>query len=68
MLAIGEQVNVRVAADDFGQAFAELALEETHDLADSLQRKTFAAQLADDRHFCEVLHGVHTAMARRAAA
>src|ERR1700733_14819936 len=61
-LAIGEQVNVRAAADDFGQAFAKLALKETHDLADSLQGEAFAAQFTDDGHFSEVLHRVETAM------
>jgi hypothetical protein len=63
MGAVGEQVNVGVAANDFGEAFAELALEVTHDLADSLQGKTFAAQLADDGDFGKVLDGIKTAVA-----
>jgi hypothetical protein len=45
MSAIGEQVNVRVAADNFSQPFADLTLQETHDLAYSLQGKALAAKL-----------------------
>jgi hypothetical protein len=63
MSAIGEQVNVGVAANDFGKAFPELTLQEPHDFADALQGKTFAAQLADDRHLSEVLHRVQTVVA-----
>jgi predicted component of type VI protein secretion system len=46
MGAVGEQVNVGVAANDFGEAFAELALEVTHDLADSLQGETSSQMTA----------------------
>src|ERR1700690_4442174 len=55
-------MNVGTAADDFREALAELALEEAHNLADSLKGEAFAAQLADHRHFGEILHRVQTAM------
>ncbi len=61
--AVGEQVNVGGAADDVGQAFAELALQEAHDLSYPLQREALAAQFADDGYFGEVLQGIHTTMA-----
>ncbi len=60
--AIGEQVNVGGAADDFSEGLADLAVQEAHDLSYSLQREAFAAKLADDGHFREVLHGVEAAM------
>src|SRR5580704_8632853 len=60
MSTVGEQVNIGIAADDFGETFTELTLQEPHDFADSLQGKTFAAQLANDRHLGEILHRVQT--------
>src|SRR4029077_17575168 len=63
MGAVGEQMYVGGSSNDFAQAFAELALQETHDLADSLERETFAPEFADDGHFHDVLHGVKATMA-----
>src|SRR5579863_6115751 len=62
MLAVGEQMNIGVAADDLGQAFAEFALQETHHFADGLQREAFAFEFADHRDFIDVLHGIEAAM------
>ena len=62
MSSVGEQMNVGVAADNLGEAFTEFAIQETHDLSYPLQRDAFAAQLAYDRNFGEILHGVETAM------
>ena len=50
------------AGDGFGQAFAELALQEAHHLAHPLQRETAAAQFADDRDFGQVFNRVQAAM------
>jgi hypothetical protein len=61
--AVGEQVNVGVATDDIGETFAEFAVQETHDLSYPLQREAFAAELADNDNFGEILHGVEAAMA-----
>ena len=61
--AIGEQVNVGGAADDFGEAFAELTVQKAHDLSYPLQGEALAAKLADDGDFGEVLQGIEAAMA-----
>jgi hypothetical protein len=63
MRAVGEQMYVGSSAHDFSEAFAELALQESHDLADSLEREAFAPEFADHRHLHDVLHGVKAAMA-----
>ncbi len=60
--AIGEQVNVGGATDDFSEGFADLAGQKAHDLSYPLQGKAFAAKLANDGHFGEVLHGVEATM------
>src|SRR5271155_4565561 len=64
MCSIGEQVNIRVAADNFSESFPELPIQETHDLSYPLQRDPLAPQLAYDCYFGEVLHGIKTAMSR----
>ena len=63
MSAVGEQVNLGVAADDFCEVLAELPLQEAHDLSYALQGEAFAPQLADYGDFGQVLHGVQAAMA-----
>ena len=60
--AIGEQVNVGGATDDFSEGLADLAGQEAHDLSYPLQGKALAPKLADDGHFGEVLHGVEATM------
>src|SRR6266576_1039024 len=62
MFAVCEEMNFRVAVDDFGQAFAEFAVEEADDLSYSLQRKSFAAKLADDDDLGELIHRVAATM------
>jgi len=51
MRSVRQQVVVGAAADDFGQSLANFAVKKAHDLADALQRKSLAAQFADDGHF-----------------
>src|ERR1700731_3970602 len=63
MRAIGKQVYVGTAGNNFAETLTELALQETHDFADSLQREAFAAEFADYCHFHYVLHRVEAAVA-----
>jgi hypothetical protein len=62
MRAVSEQMYVGGSSNDFAEAFAKLALQETHDLADALEREAFAPELADDGRFHDVLQGVKAAM------
>ena len=61
--AIGEQMHIGGAADDFSEAFAEFPIQEAHDLSYSLQREALAPKFADDGDFGKVLHRVEAAMA-----
>lgn len=63
MRAIGEEMNIGVAADNFSETLAKLPLQETHDLSYPLEREAFAAEFADDCHFSEILHGIDAPMA-----
>src|SRR5437764_14669089 len=55
-------MKVRSTGHGLRQAFAELFLQETNNLAHALHREAFAAQLADDRDFSQVFERIHTAM------
>jgi hypothetical protein len=48
----------RAAADGFRQPPFEFALQESHYLSDSLQRETSPPQIANYRHFNEVIHRI----------
>src|SRR5258708_18828512 len=58
MLAVGKQVIIGIATDNFRQPLADFAIKKAHDLADSLEREAFAAQLADHRDFREMGHRI----------
>src|SRR5579864_1898202 len=61
MSTVGEQVIFGVPADNLRQPFAELAIEESHYLAYSLQGESLAPQLTYHRHFGELVDGIHPA-------
>src|SRR6267143_3148301 len=58
MRPVGEQVVFRSSAHRFRQALAELTLQETHDLAHSLERESALTQFADHCYLGEILHRV----------
>jgi hypothetical protein len=62
MSAVGQQVTVGVVVDYFRQPLAQLATQETKDLAHVLQRESLAAELADDGDFADLVHGIEPAM------
>ena len=63
VFAVGKEMDLRATVDDFGQTFAAFAIQEPDDLAHALQRKSLAAELADDGDLGELVHRVEPAMA-----
>ena len=61
--AVGDQVEVGVGGENFGEALAHFALEEAEDAADFLEGESFAAEFSDDGDFEDFLGVINAAMA-----